>query len=162
MTYFAYTSGSPFARRAVRRDLHRLFDQAFQMPIFQQAPASDSSTDEQVTWQPSVDARETAQHFTFELDLPGVAPETVEVLAADGALTVRGSRPVRNTVEGERAITRERGAGRFSRTFRLPKTADLQKVSASSALGVLTIQVMKAEPVQPVRVPINVASTTNG
>lgn len=156
MTYFGYTSSSPFTRHAVRRDLHRFFDQAFQ------TPTPGAATEEPVAWQPAVEARESAEHFTFELDLPGVNPDTVEVLAAEGTLTVRGTRPARDTVDGERTIIRERSAGRFARTFRLPKSADLQQVSATSALGVLTIQVKKAEPVRPVRVPVNVASTANG
>ena len=38
---------------------------------------------------PLADAREDAASFTIELDVPGVMPEHVEVLADDGVLTVR-------------------------------------------------------------------------
>ncbi|HEY0929835.1 MAG TPA: Hsp20/alpha crystallin family protein [Gemmatimonas sp.] len=163
--FIGYTA-SPFSRRAVRRDLHRIFDQAFQGHPFaasQQANASSDDTagsPEAVTWQPAVEARESAQQFTFALDLPGVNPDAVEVLAADGVLTVKGHRAARETVEGERTLQTERTTGQFVRKFRLPKTADLQKISASYALGVLTIQVLKAEPIQPVRVPVNVAQAS--
>lgn len=85
-----------------------VFDQAFQ------TPTPGAATEEPVAWQPAVEARESVEHFTFELDLPGVNPDTVEVLAAEGTLTVRGTRPARDTVDGERTIIRERSAGRFA------------------------------------------------
>jgi HSP20 family molecular chaperone IbpA len=47
---------------------------------------------------PLADAREDAASFTIELDVPGVMPEHVDVLADDGVLTVRGARAPANSL----------------------------------------------------------------
>ena len=159
MTYFGFSTNSPVARRVARRDVHRLFEQAFPGSVFSPMPPAALGADAQTDWQPSTEARETASEFTFELDLPGVSPESVEVLAADGVLTVRGTRPAQETADGERVLMSARATGAFQRRFRLPKSADLQKVSASYALGVLTVRVQKAEPTQPLRVPVSVQTS---
>jgi HSP20 family protein len=130
---------------AVRRDLDRLFDDAFGT----RAPGA---------WQPSADAREDATGYTIAMDLPGVSPDSLEVLAEDGALTVRGTRPVRELAAAERMVFAERPRGAFVRRFRLPKAADLQSVSATFEHGVLQVRIAKVAPAQPRRVPVTVAT----
>ena len=44
------------------------------------------------TWSPPVDVSETADGYTFAIELPGMTPETVEVEVKDNALTVKGER----------------------------------------------------------------------
>lgn len=182
MTRFPFPPAGPFAGTTFRgttfrRDLHRLFDEAFgpfAAALDPNAPAAMDDANSPANghanghpnghpepqWSPAVTARESASGYVFELDLPGVSPDTVEVLAADGVLTVRGNRPATELAEGEKAFFSERRQGHFARRFRLPKNADLQKVSASYALGVLTVSVARTEPAQPVRVPVTVAGTS--
>ena len=45
-------------------------------------------------WQPPVDTLETADAVIVLVALPGVAPQNVEIVHHDGALTVRGMRPM--------------------------------------------------------------------
>lgn len=174
MTRFPFPPAGPFAGTTFRgttfrRDLHRLFDEAFgpfAAALDPNAPAATGDANGHATghqepqWSPAVTARESASGYVFELDLPGVSPDAVEVLAADGTLTVRGDRPAAELADGEKAVFSERRQGHFARRFRLPKNADLQKVSASYALGVLTVSVAKTEPAQPVRVPVTVTGTS--
>jgi HSP20 family protein len=110
---------------------------------------------------PRADGREDATGFTIELDLPGVNPEQIEVLAEDGVLSIRGERAAREPANqdgagDERVLIGERPHGRFERRFRLPKSADLNMITASYALGVLTLRVAKIAPAQPRRVAIAV------
>jgi HSP20 family protein len=110
---------------------------------------------------PRADGRADATGFTIELDVPGISPEQIEVLAEDGVLSIRGERTARDQAnrEGaseERALIGERPQGRFERRFRLPKSADLNAITATYALGVLTVRVAKVAPAQPRRVPIAV------
>lgn len=177
MTRFPFPPAGPFAGTTFRgttfrRDLHRLFDEALgpiAAALDPNAPATDDTNGStnghanghpEPQWSPAVTARESASGYVFELDLPGVSPDTVEVLAADGMLTVRGNRPATELADGEKTFFSERRQGPFTRRFRLPKNADLQKVSASYALGVLTVSVARTEPAQPVRVPVTVAGTS--
>lgn len=128
---------------SLRRELDRLFDD-----VFVNRSAS--------TWQPATDAREDATGFTLTLDVPGLSPDSVEVLAEDGVLTVKGARAAAPLAEGERALFAERVAGGFTRRFRLPKSADTQAIQATYTQGVLTLRVGKVAPAQPRRVPITV------
>jgi HSP20 family protein len=129
----------------IRRELDRLFDEA-------------TTSRQPAGWQPSAEAREDATGYSLTLDLPGVSPESVEVLAEDSVLTVKAERTAAPLAEGERVLFAERSHGAFTRRFRLPKSADLQSVSASYAHGVLSVRVAKVAPVQPRKVTINVAN----
>ncbi len=137
----AATAASPLS---FRRELDRLFDD-----VFVNRPTQG--------WQPPADAREDGTGFTLLLDVPGVTPDSVEVLAEDGILTVKGSRPAATLAEGERAVFVERTQGAFLRRFRLPKSADLQAIEATYSHGVLTLRIGKLAPAQPRRVPVNVS-----
>jgi HSP20 family protein len=105
-------------------------------------------------WEPAAEVREDATGYTLALELPGVPPEGVELLADGGTLLVRGERGVRPLASGERAVMQERQAGPFARRFRLPKQADLQDVTATAAHGVLTVRVAKVLPAQPRRIVV--------
>lgn len=126
---------------AIRRELDRLFDDV----MVNRATG---------TWRPAADAREDATGYALDIDLPGVAPESVDVLTEDGILTVKGARASRPVAEGERALFSETGRGEFVRRFRLPKTANLQAVTASYTNGVLAVRVAKLVPAQPNKVPV--------
>ena len=106
----------------------------------------------------TADAHENATGFTIELDLPGVSPDTIDVLAEDGVLLVRASREARTTTEDARQVIGERRFGTVERRFRLPKSADLSDIRAESSNGVLTVYVAKVAPVQPRRVTVLVGS----
>lgn len=127
----------------LRRELDRLFDD-----VFIPRPATH--------WQPTADAREDGSGFTLMLDLPGVPADSVEVLAEDGVLTVKGTRAAAALGEGERALFAELPRGAFARRFRLPKSADLQAISAAYAHGVLTVRIAKIAPAQPRKVEVTV------
>jgi HSP20 family protein len=143
MTY-TFPIAPTFPASTFRRELDRMFDD-----VFTGRPADGQ-------WQPQVTAREDGAGYTLEIDLPGVDPSQVEVLAEDSVLTVRGTRSRREPGEGEKVLFAEQPNGSFVRRFRLPKQADLQAVAASYALGTLSIHVAKIAPAQPRRVPVTV------
>lgn len=128
---------------SLRRELDRIFDD-----VFVNRPAT--------AWQPTADAREDSTGFTLTLDVPGVSPDSVEVLAEDSTLTVKGTRPATTLAEEERTLFAERSQGAFLRRFRLPKSADPQAISATYAHGVLSLRIGKLAPAQPRRVPVTV------
>jgi HSP20 family protein len=146
MTFYSLPLTSPRTTSAVRREIGQLFDEVF-------------STRPATSWHPPVDVREDATGYTIDMDLPGVAPESLDVLAEDGVLTVRGSRPTRELAEHERVVFAEQVRGSFVRRFRLPQAADLEAVSATYTNGVLAVRIAKVAPAQPRRVPVMVAAT---
>ena len=153
MTYTFPMIATPLSTRAIRREMDRLFDD-----VFIPRPGTPGTEG----WQPAVSAREDASGYTVQVDLPGVLPDAVEVLAEEGVLTIRGTRPVVELGATERQLIGEQPTGSFTRRFRLPKGADLQAISARHALGVLTVRVGKVAPAQPRRVPITADTAPSG
>lgn len=93
-------------------------------------------------WTPAVDIFETEDAFRLELEIPAVAPDSVNVALEDGVLTVSGERPLPEQ-EGEVRYRRERRYGAFSRSFRLPETVDDESINAVAKDGVLTLTIAK-------------------
>lgn len=106
------------------------------------------------TWAPSLDASETEHGWIVEVDLPGVAPESVDVVFDRNALTVRGTRQ-RVESEKARAGIRERAVGTFERTLRFPQHVDSEKIGAEFRHGVLTITIPKAESAKPRKIAVS-------
>lgn len=94
------------------------------------------------------DWKETPGAHVFEVDLPGMKKEEVEVKLEDGrVLHISGDRK-REEEEKKAADTWhriERGIGSFFRRFRLPEPAKASDVKAAMEDGVLTVIVPKEE-----------------
>lgn len=163
MSYRPFFYSTAFGPAALGRDFQKLFDEVFPDSRAASSTQKDNEVQpEKIEWTPRSEAHESDTAFTFYMDLPGVAPESVEVLASEGVLTIRGNRPTRELEAGEKALFNERSLGSFARRFRVPKQTDLSKIKASYANGVLTVQVNKTEPAQPVRVPVSVSVESAG
>jgi HSP20 family protein len=149
MTIYPFPMTAPVSPLGVRREMDRLVQEVFGTNGMQ--PAG---------WTPPTDAVEDATGFTLEMEIPGIAPESVELVAEDGVLIARGEKSQgnfgENTPEGTRLVFGERARGSFERRFRLPKSADLGSIEANYALGVLTVRVAKHAPAQPRRVEIRI------
>ena len=140
------TTSSPVF--SLRREIDRLFDDTF---------GGEGMAATRRTWMPAVDVRESDGEYTFELELPGIAPENVELTADNGVLTVRGEKQQQQTrKEGDegRWHVVERSYGSFVRAFQLPQGVDEDRIEAQFAHGVLTVRVPKAERPQPRRIRI--------
>lgn len=146
MTY-TFPIATAFPTATLRREIDRMFDDVF---------VGRQST----PWQPQAAAREDATGFTIAVDLPGVDPQHVELLADEGVLTLKGVRHGSALREGEHTVFGGLPHGQFLRQFRLPKSADLQTIAASYTLGVLNIRVDKVAPAQPRRVTVTIQAPT--
>lgn len=110
-------------------------------------------------WVPHADVVECDEHVVAHVDLPGVDPQTVEVLLVGNMLTVKGEQPVPLTRPGQTVHRRERPSGTFSRSIALPVPVNPEKVSAESKNGVMTITLAKEERVKPRQIPIGVKAS---
>lgn len=110
---------------------------------------------------PAANGFEDANGFRMEFEVPGFAPEQLEVTAQDGALIVRGTKAKTTLTEGTRPLFIESTAGSFERKLRLPKTADVASITAGYNNGVLTVNVAKLATVAPRKVAITVGEVAN-
>lgn len=97
-------------------------------------------------WTPPVDLYETPREFVLTAELPGLQRDQIEIHAEDSRITVRGARaagPDRE-IPCEQYHRVERGHGRFSRSFALPESIDVEAITADLKDGVLTVTMPKA------------------
>lgn len=134
------TTIAPFI--SLRREMDRLFEDAFG-----RGEASAAGAAAVATWIPATDVREDEFGYTFELELPGLAPEQVEVTTESGVLTVRGEKRAPAPAEGQpvRTHVAERVQGAFRRAFPLPKDVAEERIEATFANGLLTLRLPKVE-----------------
>ena len=90
-------------------------------------------------------------------ELPGVAPDTLEITAVRDNLTIRGELPAPEAEEGRTWHRRERRSGSFSRTIQLPYAIDAESVDATCRDGVLRIALARPEQDKPRRIKVQTA-----
>ncbi len=88
------------------------------------------------------------------VEVPGLAPDQVEITVHNNTLTLSGTTPDTPPVEGAVALRRERPHGSFFRTIGLPVSVDPERVEARADGGVLMIHLPRPEAHRPRRVRI--------
>jgi HSP20 family protein len=94
-------------------------------------------------WSPSVDISETDKEYLIRAALPAVKKEDVKVTYENRMLTLSGERRKEKEEKGEKFHRVESFYGNFSRSFELPDTIDVERISAEAKDGVLTVHVPK-------------------
>ena len=131
----------------LRRDLADLFGRLFpELPEFEPSPEEG--------WAPKVDMEETEKGLIVRADLPGVDPADVKVSVTDGVLVIEGARKEETEVKEGGVFRRERLIGRFYRALTLPRGADVEKISATSNKGVMTITIPRRPELEPKRIEV--------
>lgn len=92
-------------------------------------------------WQPAIDIHENEKEIVLEAELPGINMEDVKITVESGILTIKGEKKYKK--EENKYFRAERVHGSFLRSFSLPSSIDLEKISASYEDGVLTVKVPK-------------------
>lgn len=94
---------------------------------------------------PRMDISETAEFYSFEVDLPGMTVEDLTVSVNDHTLQIRGERKREKATAHRQDHKIERIYGLFERLISLPDDADEDSVKAEFRNGVLRITVTKLE-----------------
>lgn len=100
-------------------------------------------------WAPSVDIKENRKQFSVTVDVPGIDPKDIEVSMENGCLSIRGERKEEREKVDDNHRLKECSYGSFERSFRLPETADANKISAKGKHGVLAITIGKKKATKP-------------
>ncbi|MBY0551355.1 MAG: Hsp20/alpha crystallin family protein [Candidatus Obscuribacterales bacterium] len=87
-------------------------------------------------------------------EIPGIAPDDVEISLVNDSLTIRGSRNPDDLMEGQSCHRQERGYGQFIRTLRLPFGVEADQVQARFANGVLQITLPRVEAEKPRKISV--------
>jgi HSP20 family protein len=102
---------------------------------------------------PSVDVVAKEHELVFQIDVPGVKEESLEVTLENHVLSIRGSRKY-EAGPNERQMLLGRSYGDFALRYTLPESADGEKLAAHLADGVLTLRVPKHAKAQPRKIQI--------
>jgi HSP20 family protein len=95
------------------------------------------------SFNPAVDIVEKDDAYLVKAELPGIAPENIDVQVENGVLTVRGERKYDNVEERSGYRRVERSYGSFARSFVLPKGTNAEDIDAQVEHGVLTVSIPK-------------------
>jgi HSP20 family protein len=127
----------------LRRDMNRLFAQmptSFVGDVAPTYPAINVWTDE--------------NGAIVTAELPGVAPDDIDVSVVGDTLTLKGSRQPDELEEGGSYHRRERRYGTFTRAFQLPFQVEPDQVEATFGNGVLQISLPRAEEDEPKKIAV--------
>lgn len=106
-----------------------------------------------VTYTPRIDIWENDEELVLYADLPGVAPEDLDIRFEDRELTLHAK--VQPRQENVKFFNGEYGIGNFYRTFSIGETVDAEKISAQLSNGVLALHLPKVEAVKPRRIEVS-------
>jgi HSP20 family protein len=115
--------------------MNRLFDES--LARTRRPDGVDASV-----WTPQCDVFETPEAFVFQVDLPGIHEDEVEIRVDADRVSIRGERrPPAARPDCYHRMERSHGA--FARAFDLPEAVDPSKVSAQFRDGLLRLEVGK-------------------
>jgi HSP20 family molecular chaperone IbpA len=99
---------------------------------------------------PRVDIYETDETFVLLADMPGVAPDGLEIVAERDTLTIRGrvNRPERPPEYSEFDLAD------YYRVFTLTEDLEMDDTPATLNDGVLRLEIGKSKRVQPRTIPV--------
>lgn len=103
---------------------------------------------------PSIDVSESDKTITVSAELPGVAPDDIEVTVNRGRLTIKGEKKFEDEEKKDNYHRIERSYGSFQRTVALPSDVDDQHIKATFKSGVLKLEIPKSTTSKTVKVKV--------
>jgi HSP20 family protein len=108
------------------------------------------------TFSPAIDVRANEEEIVFACDVPGLRHEDLDVTIESNRLTIKGRRSYAGGAKDRVWLGRKYGS--FARTFTLPESVDVDRLSAELADGVLTVRIPKKPREKARRIEIGGAS----
>ncbi|MCH8921544.1 MAG: Hsp20/alpha crystallin family protein [Planctomycetes bacterium] len=105
------------------------------------------------TWHAPASLYEEGDHYTVEIDMPGVKQDDLEVTYEKGTLSITAERKA-TEVDDRKVWQEERGYGKVTRQVSLPDLADPESINARLRDGVLSVTVAKKPEAQPKKIEI--------
>ncbi|MDP2972769.1 MAG: Hsp20/alpha crystallin family protein [Deltaproteobacteria bacterium] len=133
----------------MRREMGRLWDS-----FFEERPRR--KVEEVGEWLPSLDVSETKNELVVKAELPGMDPKEIDISLSEGVLTIKDERKQEKEEKEENYHLIERSFGSFSRSIRLPRDVQGDKISASYKNGLLKVTLPKSEEAKKKEIKIKV------
>jgi HSP20 family protein len=138
----------------LRREIDRLFEDFD--GGFWRAPFRRSAFDVEPFWRreltwattPAMDVAETDKAYEITAELPGMSESDVEVVAANGVLTIKGEKKEEKEEKKKDYYLSERRYGAFERRLQIPEEVDADKIEAAFKKGVLSVTLPKKPEAQ--------------
>jgi HSP20 family protein len=96
-------------------------------------------------WLPTVDISETDDQVIIRAEVPGLDKKDISITLSEGLLTIQGEKKQEKEEEKENYRFVERRYGSFSRSLRVPRGVDADKIEAGYKDGVLKVVIPKSE-----------------
>ena len=119
---------------------------------FDRMTGRSSNSDGQ--WSMPMDAFKRGNDLFVNLDLPGVAADSIDIHVERNVLTVTASRDWKPE-EGDQVYLAERHRGGYRRQVHLGDGLDSSGIEANYEDGVLTLRIPVAETAQPRKISVN-------
>ena len=136
----------PFEFDRIRREMDRLWDSFLEGKPMRRAGE----------WLPSIDVSETKSDLVIKAELPGMDPKDIDISMNNGFLTIKGEKKHEREEKDENYHLVERSYGSFTRSVRLPKEVQSDKITASFKNGVLRVTLPKSEEAKKKEIKIKV------
>src|SRR5262245_19354798 len=125
----------PIADLAIlQREINQLFERLLEFDRAGPRPQT-------ALWQPAVDVFDCKGNLIVVMEVPGLRPDSLKVVAREGALSVSGERRERRPSGAVAFHCMERAQGRFSREIPIERALDVRAAEARLEKGVLTITI---------------------
>lgn len=92
---------------------------------------------------PAVNIKENEKAYIIELAVPGVSKEDIKISLEKDVLTISSSKESKSDKKVDDFKRKEFSYNSFSRSFSIPETINKDKVKASHANGILSIELPK-------------------
>ena len=136
-----------------KANMNRVFDSIFDDII--SAPVFGNNVSS--CYAPRVNVEDTKDHLIFKFEVAGMNKDDIKVQVKDNVLNVSGKREFEKESKDGDYVISEIKSGSFCRSFTLPETVNLDKVSADYKNGMLEIKMDKLEEVKPKEIEIKVS-----
>jgi HSP20 family protein len=133
----------------MRREMDRLWDS-----FFEERPRR--RVEEVGEWLPSLDLSETKNDLVVKAELPGIDPKDIDISLANDVLTIKGEKKQEREEKEEDYHLIERSYGAFTRSIRLPREVQSDKINASYKNGILRVTLPKSEEAKKKEIKIKV------
>ena len=101
---------------------------------------------------------EHSDHWTVDVDVPGLSESEIDVTFNDGSLIIEGERKAKN-FEGAKELFNDRSFSKFRRVLKVREAIDRSEIEASLADGVLRLILRRTPEATPTKISIRGAAS---